>query len=224
MLTLGIETAADVCAVALLDDERLLVRSSVHVPRAHGRRLAPLVAEALAHAGRGAATLDLVAVSAGPGSYTGLRIGMATAKGLCLATGAALVAVPTLRALADGVPGDAGVVVVALPSRRGEVYAAAYDGDDEVRPPTALALDDLVGWLPPAPPDGIMLGGPGAGRIAEAEPDRSWRRLALVPDAVAVARRGQVAARAGRTDDVARAEPAYLKPVAAVRPGGIFGG
>lgn len=218
MLTLGIETAADVCAVALLDGADVLVRSSVHVPRAHGRRLAPLVAEALAHAGRASADLDLVAVSAGPGSYTGLRIGMSTAKGLCLATGASLAAVPTLRALAHAV---AGPVLVALPSRRGEVYAAVYDGDAEVRPATALALDDLAGWLPPAP---LALGGPGAGRVAEALPDRGWRRLDLVPDAVAVARLGQAAAQAGRLADVAAAEPAYLKPVAAVRPRGIFGG
>ena len=221
MLTLGIETAADVCAVALLDGDAVLVASSVWVPRAHGRRLAPLVAEALAHAGRAPADLDLVAVSAGPGSYTGLRIGMATAKGLCLATGAGLAAVPTLRALADGA---GGAVVVALPSRRGEVYAAVYDGEAKVRAPTALALDDLADWLPPAPPGGLGLGGPGAGRVAEAAPERAWRRVALAPDAVAVARRGQADARAGRLADVAAAEPAYLKPVAAVRPRGIFPG
>ena len=221
MLTLGIETAADVCAVALLDGDALLVRSSVGVPRAHGRRLAPLIAEALAHAGRAPDALDLVAVSAGPGSYTGLRIGMATAKGLCLATGAGLATVPTLRALADGADAAGGVVVVALPSRRGEVYAAAYAGGAAVREPTALALSDLDGWLPPAP---LALGGPGADRVAEAAPDRAWRRLALAPDAVAVARLGQAEARAGRLADVAAAEPSYLKPVAAVRPRGIFPG
>ena len=220
MLTLGIETAADVCAVALLDGDDLLVRSSVHVARAHGRRLAPLVAEALAHAGRAPADLDVVAVSAGPGSYTGLRIGMATAKGLCLATGAALAAVPTLRALAEGA---GGAVVVALPSRRGEVYAAAYDGGTEVRPPTSLALDGLAGWLP-TPPEAWALGGPGADRVAGASPDVAWRRLALVPDAVAVARLGLADVRAGRSADLDSAEPAYLKPVAATRPRGIFDG
>ena len=221
MLTLGIETAADVCAVALLDGDDVLVRSAIHVPRSHGRRLAPLVAEALAHAGRAPADLGLVAVSAGPGSYTGLRIGMATAKGLCLATGAGLAAVPTLRALACDADGP---VLVALPSRRGEVYAALYDGDAELRGPTALALADLADWLPAAPPGGYGLGGPGAGRVAEAAPDVAWRRLDLAPDAVAVARLGARDARAGRLADVAAAEPHYLKPVAAVRPRGIFGG
>ena len=224
MLTLGIETAADVCAVALLDGDAVLVCSSVHVPRAHGRRLAPLVAEALAHAGRTPDALDLVAVSAGPGSYTGLRIGMATAKGLCLATGAGLATVPTLRALAEGADAGGGAVVVALPSRRGEVYAAVYAGGAAVREPTALALADLDAWLP-APPDApLALGGPGADRVAEAASGRAWRRLALVPDAVAVARLGQAEARAGRLADVAAAEPAYLKPVAATRPRGIFPG
>ena len=221
MLTLGIETAADVCAVALLDGGDVVVRSALHVPRAHGRRLAPLISEALAHAGRAPADLDLVAVSAGPGSYTGLRIGMATAKGLCLATGAGLAAVPTLRALAHDADGP---TVVALPSRRGEVYAALYDGPSEVRAPAALALADLPDWLPAAPPGGFGLGGPGAGRVAEAAPDVAWRRLDLVPDAVAVARLGRAEARAGRLADVAAAEPLYLKPVAATRPRGIFGG
>lgn len=218
MLTLGIETAADVCAVALLDGDAVVVRAEIHRPRAHGRRLAPLVAEALAHAERAAGDLDLVAVSAGPGSFTGLRIGMSTAKGLCLSTGASLAAVPTLQALVAGVEG---AVVVALPSRRGEVYAAIYDGATAVRPAAGIAVADLAGWLPPAP---LALGGPGAERVAEALPDYGWRRLSLVPNAVSIARLGQDAARAGRLADPATAEPAYLKPVAAVRPRGIFGG
>lgn len=226
MLTLGIETATDVCAVALLSDDDLLAEASVRLPRSHGRRLAPLVAEALAHAGRPAADLGLVAVSAGPGSYTGLRIGMSTAKGLCLAVGADLVAVPTLHALAEGaVPFvSEGPVVVALPSRRGEVYAAAFEVRGgalaPLRPETALDLSGAEAWLPTGP---LAVCGPGADRLVDAAPDCDWRRLPVDASAARVARLGRRRSEAGGPDSVAATEPVYLKPVAVSRPRGIFG-
>ena len=216
MLTLGLDTATDVCAVALLDDDRVLFEASLDVPRSHGRRLAPLVAEAFAHVGRSTDDLDLVAVSAGPGSYTGLRIGTSTAKGLALATGAAVVAVPTLLALAASADAK-GPVAAALPSRRGEVYAAVYDGDAEVAPPAALALSDVAGWLPP---DTTALGGPGVDRLAHVRPDLP--RLALRPSGAVVARLGRRLFEAGGPDDAAALEPLYLKPVAASQPRGIL--
>lgn len=215
MLTLGLDTATDACAVALLDGEAVLFEARLAVPRSHGRRLAPLVAEAFAHAGRPPAALGLVAVSSGPGSYTGLRIGMSTAKGLALATGAAFAAVPTLRALAAGVYGP---VAVVLPSRRGEVYAAVYDGDEEVRPPAALAVDEVAGWLPT---ETAALGGPGADRLPDVRPDLP--RLDLLASGVAVARLGRARVEADGPDDPAAAEPLYLKPVAVSRPRGILG-
>lgn len=219
MLTLGIETATDICAVALLDGEAVLFEASIRLPRSHGRRLAPLIDEAFAHVGRAPLDLDLVAVSAGPGSYTGLRIGMSTAKGLALATEARLAAVPTLDALAATTTERP--VAVVLPSRRGEVYAAVASDDASVaRPATALALADAAEWLPSVP---LALGGPAAPALAEAAPDHGWRRLDLVPSAAAVARLGRQRAEAGDDDDPATAEPSYLKPVAATRPRAIFG-
>ena len=100
VLTLGLDTTTDVCAIALLDGSTVTFEASLDVPRSHGRRLAPLLREAFGHVGREPSDLGLVAVSAGPGSFTGLRIGMSTAKGLVLSTGASIVAVSTLRALA----------------------------------------------------------------------------------------------------------------------------
>ncbi|MEO1077246.1 MAG: tRNA (adenosine(37)-N6)-threonylcarbamoyltransferase complex dimerization subunit type 1 TsaB, partial [Bacteroidota bacterium] len=107
MLTLGIETATDVCSVALLEDDAVLAEASLRLPRQHAARLMPLVRDVLAHTGRATTDLDLVSVSEGPGSYTGLRIGVSTAKGLCLATGAALVGVGSLDALAQTADGIA---------------------------------------------------------------------------------------------------------------------
>ncbi|WP_412063090.1 tRNA (adenosine(37)-N6)-threonylcarbamoyltransferase complex dimerization subunit type 1 TsaB [Rubrivirga sp. IMCC45206] len=214
MFILAIETASDVCAIALLDDDAVAVQASIAVPRSHGRRLAPLIQEALAHAGRSAADLDLVGVSIGPGSYTGLRIGLGVAKGLAVASGAEIVGVPTLRALADG---SHGPVAAVLPSRRGEVYAAVYDGGAEVRPPTALAVAEAEGWLPA---DLAGIGGPGADRLAGVRP--AVARVALAPSAVAVGRLARRLHGARGADDVGALVPAYLKPVAASRPRGIF--
>lgn len=222
MLTLGIETATDVCAVALLDGSAPRFEASIHVPRSHGRRLAVLIREALDHAGLAPADLGLVAVSAGPGSYTGLRIGVGTAKGLALATGAALVAVPTLGALAEAAPRPDGPLVAVVPSRRGEVYAAAFGpAGAPLRPATALALAEAGAWLPEGP---LAVVGPGADRLVEAVPDRAWTRLDAAPSGAAVARLGARLLAERGPDDPATVEPLYLKPVQASRPRTIFGG
>ena len=225
MLTLGIDTSGDVCAVALLDGDAVRFQAEIAVPRAHGRRLAPLVGQAFEHVGADVAELGLVAVAVGPGSYTGLRIGVGTAKGLALATGCAFAAVPTLQALAASGPPSGGPgptdrpVVAVLPSRRGEVYAGAYRDDGsgvpvEVAAPAALAVDEVAGWMPP----GAAVGGPGAGLLGLDAP-----RVGLRASGAAVARLGLARWRAAGGDDPAAAEPLYLKPVAVTRPRGIFG-
>ena len=213
MLTLGLDTSGDVCAVALLDDGDVLFRAEIAVPRAHGRRLAPLIAQAFEHTGRQASSLGLVAVADGPGSFTGLRIGMSTAKGLALATGAAFVGVSTLAALASAAAVSRTVVAV-LPSRRGEVYAGAYRDGQEVLAPAALAVGEVADWLPPS----CLVGGPGADRLDPALP-----RVDLAPSGVAVARLGLGRWRETGGDDPASAEPLYLKPVATSQPRAIFG-
>ena len=212
MLTLGLDTSGDVCAVALLDGDAVLFDARLSVPRAHGRRLAPLVAEAFAHADRRLSALDLVAVARGPGSYTGLRIGMSTAKGLALATGAAFAGVPTLAALAATAPSP-GPIAAVLPSRRGEVYAGVYNNGTEILPAAALAVAAVAAWLPP----GVSIGGPGADRLDVPVP-----RVALAASGVAVARLGLERWRQSGGDDPATAEPVYLKPVATSQPRGIL--
>ncbi|HYE94779.1 MAG TPA: tRNA (adenosine(37)-N6)-threonylcarbamoyltransferase complex dimerization subunit type 1 TsaB [Rubricoccaceae bacterium] len=228
MLLLGLETATDICGVALLDEDVLVVSAEVARPRAHAAHLVPLIRDVLAHAGATAADLGAVAVSAGPGSFTGLRIGVSTAKGLCAASGAALVGVPTLEALARAVlpaalPGDA--VVAALPSRRGEVFAAAFDVEDGRLAPSgevaALTHEDVAGWLPPN--ERLWLVGGAAESLAEVgrRPARLWPATA---SAVRVARLGAERFRAGHLEDVAAFEPAYLKAFVARPARPIFDG
>ncbi|MEM6327165.1 MAG: tRNA (adenosine(37)-N6)-threonylcarbamoyltransferase complex dimerization subunit type 1 TsaB [Bacteroidota bacterium] len=217
MLVLGIETATDVCAVGLVDGDRDLADLALLTPRGHSTKLAGLIAAALDAAGASPSDLGAVAVSAGPGSYTGLRIGASTAKGLCLATGAALVGVPTMAALAHTVRGLAfpATILTALPSRRGEVYAAAfYDTPGGIERQTedrALALDDIREIVPPF--DGIRVVGPAAQAVTDALADPSAVvPLATRPSGLAVARLGAALTEAGETEDLAAFEPAYLKP------------
>ena len=217
MLVLGIDTATDVCAVGLVRGATPLVDLSVRVPRSHGTRLAPLVTEALAHAGLAAPDLDAVAVSAGPGSYTGLRIGLSLAKGLCLAADAALVAVPTLDALARVVQRESGtrLVVPCLPSRRGEVYAAAYRpgvaGLATLRDAAPVALANVPDWLG-EPDTAVALCGPAADAVRDSLPQAQTVIVPGVASGLVIARMGADRAEAGDTESVAAYEPDYLKP------------
>lgn len=96
----------------------------------HCRDLVPWIKGVLDESGIQLQELAAVSVACGPGSFTGLRIGLATAKGLAMALGCALVGVPTLEAMASLAAGAGGIVCPVLPSRRGEVYAACYQWQD----------------------------------------------------------------------------------------------
>ena len=229
MLLLGIETATDVCSVALVQGEKLLAELSIDVARSHASQLVPLVQRVLQDQGKTPADLDVIAVSAGPGSYTGLRIGASTAKGLAFATGAALVGVPTLEALARaamvGQPEAKQPILAVIPSRRREVYAAVYiiasDGLAAVREPEAVKLTNLYDWLP----DGHSLViGPAAQTVLDAAPDPSrFLVVEAAPSAAHVATLGLERFESGRTENVGAWEPYYLKAFVAKPPRPIFG-
>lgn len=224
MTLLALETATDTCGVALLNDDRVAAEVHLHQPRVHSERLTPLVELVLQQAGVAAADLDAVAVSMGPGSYTGLRIGVSTAKGWSLATDAALVGVPTLDAYAAQMQPvvQAGDVICPLfDARRDEVYAAAYratpHGLNEQAPTKALTVDTLPDWLGDV--DGrLWLLGDGADKSQEALASAGTGQTVVPPDvlppsAVWVARRGQTRLRDDGPDDVASFEPLYVKEV-----------
>lgn len=215
MYVLGIETATDVCSVGLVDGERDLASFSLLRPRQHGTRLAGLISAAMEASGVAPEALDGIAVSSGPGSYTGLRIGVSTAKGLGLASGAALLAVPTLQALAHA-SGAAETVVAVLPSRRGEVYAAAYRSRestwDTVLTPEALALAEFAEWVRPLGTPTLVGSGAGAASGALREAAIAHHTRDATPSGLVIARLGRQRLLAGETEDLAAYEPAYLKP------------
>ena len=207
---LGIETATDVCSVGIVRGGAVLAAAHVAVPRSHATRLALLVQETLAHARLTPADLDAVAVSAGPGSYTGLRIGASLARGLCLATGARLIGVPTMAALAaeaEALVHADEVPVVALPSRRGEVYLFSTAGGA----PEAVPLADAAAWVAGLVPAGVSVAacGPAAEALRDALMPRRVRVLGVAASGARIARLGEALAETGGEAGAAFA-PAYI--------------
>jgi tRNA threonylcarbamoyladenosine biosynthesis protein TsaB len=136
---LGLETATWTASVGIVDDQCALAERSVRVSDSHARVLLGLIDDVLGDAGLGIADLDLLAVSIGPGSFTGLRIGLSVAKGIALAAGTAVTGVPTLEALARAAGPRQGVVCPVLDARKGEVYGATFRWEQ----------DSLVALTPP---------------------------------------------------------------------------
>lgn len=218
VLLLALETAADVCGVALLRDGALVFEASLSVPRQHATRLLPLVSAGLEAVRARPEDLGAVAVSAGPGSYTGLRIGLSAAQGLCVAADAPLLQVPTLEALAEAASpyAQGSWVAAALPSRRGEVYLGVYRDGEILREPESLALAAAEQRVP----DGAgVLVGPSAQQVLDGLPDRPIRLLSHVSlSAAAVGHLGWERWQAGETTDPAAATPDYLRASVATPP------
>mgnify|MGYP002624278861 FL=1 len=129
---LHIETSTDVCSVAVSEDSQVIFEQEDHSGPNHAERLGTMVDEALSFTDNHAIPFDAVAVSCGPGSYTGLRIGTSMAKGICYGRGLELIAVPTLELLCVPVllreiPEDDALLCPMLDARRMEVYACIFD-------------------------------------------------------------------------------------------------
>lgn len=129
-LILSLETSVKVCSVAIHDQGELLSTKEIHVEHSHASKLAMLIDEVIKESGMEASKLNAVAVSAGPGSYTGLRIGTSTAKGLCFALDIPLISVGSLELLAYQMskqnPAHA-LLCPMIDARRMEVYCEVFD-------------------------------------------------------------------------------------------------
>jgi tRNA threonylcarbamoyladenosine biosynthesis protein TsaB len=149
----------------------------------HAQRILPLAAGLLAAAALDWSALDAIAVGVGPGGYTGLRLGLATARGLARAHGAQLFGVGTLRALAEPVPERA--VAAVLDARRGEAFLAIYHGGDELEPPAVCAPEEIADRVRRAAPEALAVGNGAlrfqslleAGGIAVAPVDSALHRV-----------------------------------------------
>ncbi len=144
MMILGIESAGTVASVALLLDGSILAEYSLNTKYTHSQTLLPMIDEIMERSQmrNRMNELDAIAYAAGPGSFTGLRIGGACAKGLGFALKKPLVAVPTLPAMAMRCWGAQGVVAPLMDARRGQVYTGIYEFDRASKSPEPAALSE----------------------------------------------------------------------------------
>ena len=130
MKILGIDTTGQTAGAALLDGDRLLAEFSLNYKLTHSQTILPMIAELLERTETAREDIGFIACSAGPGSFTGLRIGAATAKGIALALGRPVIPVPTLDALAYNVYETDGIICPIMDARRQQVYSAFYTWTD----------------------------------------------------------------------------------------------
>lgn len=126
MLILAVDSATPVAGVALMDEKRLIKEEYSNYKKTHSESLMPMVDRVMRESRCRLTDLDGIAITIGPGSFTGLRIGLATAKGMALASGLPLVALSTLEVLAANVIGGDGLICPILDARRNEVYGGLY--------------------------------------------------------------------------------------------------
>ncbi|SMF74391.1 tRNA threonylcarbamoyladenosine biosynthesis protein TsaB [Tistlia consotensis] len=196
-ILLAFDCSGPSCSAAVARGGRVLAAAFETRPRGQGERLLPMVGEVLAEAGCGYADLAGIAVTLGPGSFTGLRIGLATARALALATGLPLVGRTSFAVLAAAaaparVPGER--LLVAIDSQRGDLFLQGFDAQaSATEAPWACAAREAAARLEGP----LLLAGSGAGRLAEAlaAQGRSCRiaEAAQLPDAAVLARLASLA-------------------------------
>ncbi|MCE7994609.1 MAG: tRNA (adenosine(37)-N6)-threonylcarbamoyltransferase complex dimerization subunit type 1 TsaB [Roseivirga sp.] len=222
-LILSIETSTNVCSVALTKDGSTLATQKLYLEKSHSTLLTVVIQSLLDHTEVHKEDLSAIAVSKGPGSYTGLRIGVSTAKGLCYALDKPLVAVNTLKAMAQELSqyNSKGMLLCPmLDARRMEVYTALFDADlNEIEPTKALILDESS-FLETLAENNVLFFGNGSDKLKSLVGENANAHFVenITPSASAV---GVLAARAlgeGRAVDVAYFEPFYLKDFRATKP------
>lgn len=225
MNVLALDTTMAACSVAAWHGNGIASSRFERMDRGHAETLMPMIGTVLVEAGLEYASLDRIAVTVGPGYFTGIRIGLAAARGLALATGLPLAGFTTLSAVAHGAKDDAPdgqEILVTLTSKRRDLYVQRFDCD-------AAALDEARA----APPDAIAaeiadgrtaIAGDGAARIQDAMRARGQRDLPIagtdLPDAAVVARM----AAATEEEDWLPAMPIYLRPADVTMPKPDAGG
>lgn len=215
MKLLAVDTALGACSAVVLDDARVLAHRFEAMERGHAERLAPMVRELMEEAGIAFAGLDRLAVTVGPGTFTGQRVGYAFMRGLRLALSRPLIGVTTLAAMARAALSEARASAAAVlhDAKRDEVYAMVVVGEQTALPEQLLSFDESIAAIAAHVAEGesaIALAGTGAARAAEALRQRGRAVLAtniVAPDALWVAR---IALSAPEPDGIPR--PLYLRP------------
>ncbi|MCE2509466.1 MAG: tRNA (adenosine(37)-N6)-threonylcarbamoyltransferase complex dimerization subunit type 1 TsaB [Alphaproteobacteria bacterium] len=219
MKILAFDTAARACSAALFEDGRILASRLREMERGQAEVLLDVVQEVLAEAGASFAGLDRLATTLGPGSFTGLRVGLAAARGLALAGDLPVVGVTTFEAVAHGVTAverEGRLLLVALDTKRGDLYVQAFDStltplaEGEVLAPAACARFEGEGPL--------LIVGDGASLLREVFGQNSravrWSEAPGHPEAAVIARL------AAAREPSPALRPIYLRPPEARLPDG----
>jgi len=213
MLILAIDTALAACAAAVFDTDggKVLASETLGMARGHAEALMPLVARVMGRAGLAFHQLDRIAVTAGPGSFTGLRVGISAARGIALVSGKPAVGVSTLAAYAaPHIANEAGDAVVAsIDARHGHVYLQVLAGAGRTLVgPRLASLEDAVRVATAAP---ARLVGSAAGLLAAAWPTGAASPVLVeAEEAPAIAWVARLGAAASHTD--VAPTPLYLRP------------
>lgn len=223
-LILCIETGTDVCSVALAREGRLLALRESEGGQDHARKLGVYIDEILKGNGIEPKELDAVAVSKGPGSYTGLRIGVSTAKGLCYALGIPLIGIGSLESLASVAEEDfqAGILDIEdwgavrlcpmIDARRMEVYAQVLD--NSLKPLSEVGAHIIIpeSFAEFITPDkSFVIFGNGALKCVDVLPKQDVKFVDVTPSARGLVKLSSEAFESGQFEDSAYFEPFYLK-------------
>jgi tRNA threonylcarbamoyladenosine biosynthesis protein TsaB len=220
MNLLAIECATNACSAALWLDDAPGPHRHAPMRRGHGEALMPMVAEIMGEAGLEFADLQAIAVTTGPGAFTGIRIGLSAARGFALAAGLPVVGVTTLEAIAAAQDGDNHPLLVALDSKREDIYVQLFASDGEpLSKPLSRLPGEIAAILPAA--QTVALAGDRANMVLQVLADRDLPLLRSrgpdLPDAAVVAR---VAARRLAIEPLTAEAPPpaalYLRPPDAI--------
>ena len=207
-----IETSTALCSVALAQDGAVTSYRESSAPKAHASLTAVFIQEMLAERGLTLADCDAVCVSKGPGSYTGLRVGVSTAKGLCFGSGKPLLAVGTLDTLVAQAetPNDFRYIIPMIDARRMEVYTAVFENGAQITETAPKIIDETsyAEYLEQGP---CLFIGDGAGKCADVIKHPNAQFCQCWPKASAMLVPAMAAYKEKRFEDVAYFEPFYLK-------------
>jgi len=209
---LCIETATTNCSVALSENGSVLVLKEDNSKNySHAERLHQFIEEVCLESGYGLDEIDAFAVSKGPGSYTGLRIGVSTAKGLCYALDKPLISVLTLSSLVQMVRDDSDYIIPMLDARRMEVYAAIYNAEGKVILDTEAIVLDALSFKSYLEKGVVTFIGSGVEKFEVICNHKNARFLDTLPSAAQMAALANEKYHQNKFEDIAYFEPFYLK-------------
>ena len=226
MKILGLDSSGLVASVAIAEDDNLLGEYTVNYKKTHSQTLLPMIDEIFSMVQLKPDDVDVIAVSKGPGSFTGLRIGAATGKGIALALDKKMVAVPTLAAMAYNLYGDSRYICPVMDARRKHLYSGIYTFDGEklvtVRDVNLASYEELAEELVGL--DGqVVLVGDGVDVAGDVLKEQLGDKCILAPAHIKTQRAGSVALLAkqmadnGQYTDADGLKPDYLRPSQAER-------